>query len=1197
MKKVLCIFIVLLGLTFLFSCDNILPAEQTNPNKGVTYSITYVVDGKIANLAPASYVAGQITMLGNVDNGYTGWYTNPSYTGATYNSISESEYGDKTYYAKPNGYTPLDPVEASLADAIKMMTSYTYELKYEDDDVEPYTYTDTFKYYNGILKYISVGELDTYEDYYFFDKTKNMMCVYLDTSEGYEVYYEDDEFYPLATLYLCDVDFDSINEANYVKNGNTFTAKEDKLLEEELGLFYQLEIENPTSLVIEISEVGVSKITLNFDVDNLTGAYSATYTVTFSNIGSTKVELPEIKDDPTPAETDLGKAVLEMTSYDYSSAYYDEDPVYNNFDDFSYYNGIIRYEYEYDEDIYVDFYYYDYDQGCYVYLYDVGNGEYTAILDDDEFFEYYVMYIVEFDLSAIDEANYTYVDGKYVCNQDALEEEVYYVFYAYEFKEVTSLEITLGTKGIASLVLEFNDEYEGEEYTGRYEIEFSNVGNVNFDLPDTVIVGENAISDVYEYSDGAQVTVQGIVCGTVGNNFYLTDSVSGVYIYYGNTTHNYEVGDYICLTGVKDTYKGLVELKNITAESYVDTVTHKVNPVVLNNFLDVEDYLAMNVSIDDVCLIELPSSFDASSKSDLSFDIKSPDGDTILLFISKHISSSVKQEWYEILSDCEEGDFINIENAVISCFNDYQIAFTEQTEISVGYKEGDPVVLKAVELNTKTITVLEGTSLDDALKDLVVTLKYNDRTTAVATKDDYEVIPVEYNKDKAGTYFVNIKCEDISTLIEINVTASPKEMFKADNTKVELLDDVATLYELTYGIQGTGEGKALIIPIDFTDYPAPDGLKDNLNKAFFGTSEETGWESLASYYYKSSYGKLSISGLVTDVYHTGKSSTYYTNLYDSNYGDPLEYEFIASALAYFDSSIDYSEFDANNDGYIDAIYLIYTCPVDYDSEDSFWWAYTYEYFTEDYEYYDGVEADYYFFAGYEFIYEELMNEKTIAINSETFVHETGHILGLTDYYDYYEGEGPEGGLGGGDMMDYNVGDHNAFSKAILGWVEPYIVTGLDATVTLNSFASSGDCIIIAKNWNDSYFGEYYIIDFYTPDGLNALEAGDTGLFSNAGIRIMHVDATISLDNIEMYYSIWDMYEYDNSSTDHKLIDLVQADKSGSINKDNTYSSNEDLFYAGDVFDWATWYNGVDCGFTLTVKSISNGVAEIVIDFE
>lgn len=63
-------------------------------------------------------------------------------------------------------------------------------------------------------------------------------------------------------------------------------------------------------------------------------------------------------------------------------------------------------------------------------------------------------------------------------------------------------------------------------------------------------------------------------------------------------------------------------------------------------------------------------------------------------------------------------------------------------------------------------------------------------------------------------------------------------------------------------------------------------------------------------------------------------------------------------------------------------------------------------------------------------------------DAHTYIHETGHILGLEDYYSYANSkENPEYPVGGLDMMDYNIGDHMAFSKYLLNWISPKEIIG------------------------------------------------------------------------------------------------------------------------------------------------------------
>jgi hypothetical protein len=156
----------------------------------------------------------------------------------------------------------------------------------------------------------------------------------------------------------------------------------------------------------------------------------------------------------------------------------------------------------------------------------------------------------------------------------------------------------------------------------------------------------------------------------------------------------------------------------------------------------------------------------------------------------------------------------------------------------------------------------------------------------------------------------------------------------------------------------------------------------------------------------------------------------------------------------------------------------------------------------------------YAWASYDFMYEGYGSSE---VDGHTYIHETGHVLGLDDYYSYTEGDW--GAAGGLDMMDYNVLDHNAYSKFFLGWSDPFVVDGTKAATTINlsPFESSGQFILINDEWNGSAFDEYLAIEFYTPTGLNYQDSRVGGYpgnnvrgFTVPGIKIYHVDARLGL---------------------------------------------------------------------------------------
>ena len=67
------------------------------------------------------------------------------------------------------------------------------------------------------------------------------------------------------------------------------------------------------------------------------------------------------------------------------------------------------------------------------------------------------------------------------------------------------------------------------------------------------------------------------------------------------------------------------------------------------------------------------------------------------------------------------------------------------------------------------------------------------------------------------------------------------------------------------------------------------------------------------------------------------------------------------------------------------------------------------------------------FAGIDFV----SYNQDAKLDSTVYIHETGHLLGLDDYYDYNDDIGPRGGIGKTDMMENNIGDHSSLSKILL----------------------------------------------------------------------------------------------------------------------------------------------------------------------
>lgn len=415
------------------------------------------------------------------------------------------------------------------------------------------------------------------------------------------------------------------------------------------------------------------------------------------------------------------------------------------------------------------------------------------------------------------------------------------------------------------------------------------------------------------------------------------------------------------------------------------------------------------------------------------------------------------------------------------------------------------------------------------------------------------------------------------------------------------------------GLPSTGTYDALVIPVKFSNTTISQTQLNNLNIAFNGTSEQTGWESVKTYYNKASYGKLNLSFDIAGAnmsgvtyYTSTKTSSYYENLKATDEESGEQYNngdnvLLHEVLAYYESKLDLTKYDTNGDGSIDAVYLIYSAPVDY-SDDSFYWAYV----TWNYEEtkYDGKDTFYYLFAGLGFMEESVQGSSNqnypvingLKVNASTYIHETGHLLGLDDYYDYYPDQGCNEGLGGADMMDATVGDQNVYSKTMLGWLDPEIVTSTQ-TVTLSSSQAEGDAILIPLNFNNSYFCEYLLVDLYSAQGLNALHSSSLYGDAGYGVRIYHVSSSVTDPFNNDFGSFTD---YNNSMSDVALIKLVEADGENKFASSDGYAAQSDLWQAGDklsdVFPKYTTNAGKLLIFDITVVSVSATQATVTITY-
>ena len=323
----------------------------------------------------------------------------------------------------------------------------------------------------------------------------------------------------------------------------------------------------------------------------------------------------------------------------------------------------------------------------------------------------------------------------------------------------------------------------------------------------------------------------------------------------------------------------------------------------------------------------------------------------------------------------------------------------------------------------------------------------------------------------------------------------------------------------------SGDVKLLVIPVWFNDSnnyikttTQQNTLLSDIKKAYFGSTADTGWNSVSTYYKTESNNKLNLTGEVTGWYRCGYNSTYF---YDSSANTN---QLVKDAVNWYQASTGKSsltEFDADKNGYIDGVMLIYASP-NYgtlnNENASNMWAYCY-WLQEENANKNNPTPNAFFWASYDFLYGR---SNTVSnyysgdtshclLDTHTYIHEMGHILGLTDYYDYSNKYCPAGGY---SMQDYNVGGHDPYSVMALGWAEPFIPTST-CQLELKPFQESKELILLpATNGSRSVFDEYLLLEYYTNTGLNEFDHKYQYMNkypqgpSRSGIRLWHVDARL-----------------------------------------------------------------------------------------
>lgn len=340
----------------------------------------------------------------------------------------------------------------------------------------------------------------------------------------------------------------------------------------------------------------------------------------------------------------------------------------------------------------------------------------------------------------------------------------------------------------------------------------------------------------------------------------------------------------------------------------------------------------------------------------------------------------------------------------------------------------------------------------------------------------------------------------------------------------------------------TGEVHSLVILVQFADTKfstvgsdAHQFFNNMLNEPGFTYSNGANG-SARDFYVNSSNGKFQPQFDVIGPVTLPKKYSYYGANKGSSTDNPVALEeFVREACTLADPLVDFSQYDHNQDGFIDNIYFFYAGKGEADSGDgNAIWPHSAYYadiakeagVTQKSLKLDGIEVGNYTCSNE--INGTIITPQPAGIG--TFVHEFGHVLGLADHYDIYYGMATftPGSFDTMDRASYNNNGNtpaafSAYERACLGWLDLTVLkNGVDTLNVLPDLNDSNKAYMVPVGGTNDQ--EYFIMENRQQKGWDAFIPGH-------GMLLWHIDYDAKA---------WEKNELNITGT-HQRVDIVEAD--------------------------------------------------------
>ena len=423
-------------------------------------------------------------------------------------------------------------------------------------------------------------------------------------------------------------------------------------------------------------------------------------------------------------------------------------------------------------------------------------------------------------------------------------------------------------------------------------------------------------------------------------------------------------------------------------------------------------------------------------------------------------------------------------------------------------------------------------------------------------------VPV-FEKDSMYYYgYIDNNTLKISTFLahnEIDRTIDEKNFIQANSNVVEFLrkkynivkeqDNIKSVRTRALGDfhKYLGSKKGLVILVDFQNLDMKSkNANDRFNRLFneVGYSENNSIGSVHDYFYDQSYGKFDLTFDVIGPVKVSKNYEYYGGNSEFYGSDKNVREMVVEACQQVKGKVNFKDYDWNNDGEVDQVFLIYAGYGESNGASSNTiWPHESQLGN------NAITIDGIIINTYACSCELAGNSGSIINGIGTACHEFSHCLGIPDLYDTdYSGAF---GMSYWDLM--NSGSHSgpnkrgeipygysAYERWVSGWLEPIEITGTCRIEDINNLEDSPEAYVI---YNQGNRNEYYIIENHQPSKWFRYVASYEGLH---GLMVTHVD----YDEQAWKNNIV------NPNPEHQRFSIIPAD--------NSYGNSSDEFN-GDLF--------------------------------